>query len=509
MKPISNNNIAKVVTYMTKADALAPIIALEATVVGGRTYQAYRRGGWDEARERAIEESTGSVVWLFGVGVLSKLGDKILQKVIKNKNVNFDVGKDKLRTPFDNFVKKASNNPRRLSQTTIAMLKGAKILSSIIIANLFIGFAVPNINHALTNSIRGRKKAHEQNKALAHHNTGSNVKAANVNGENPAFKGNPINALNTFTNVIENTNVGKLLSTDIGIAGGRMYNARTKEERREIGFRDISSIYFYMWAQGHVGNLLNYIQSGRFTRLNPTTTGIVDEHLQGFIEKNGGEMSVEEFKKAVLGKNLDDIKLPEGIKFESDKQSYITKFMNKFRKNPKEPLEVIKLSELEKIITDAPTRVRIRQMSALQPQRVDGAVVTKRQLLEALSGSEIHNPKLLDKAFSEFSGGTSTDSYRYISNKKLYNLKNSMEDYVKDICKAAKDGKVNKKLLDKMRSENLSYNGINFIAGFLVAAAFLSTFIPKIQYYITRKTSGIDGFPAGLDDDQNVTLIRA
>ena len=84
-----------------------------------------------------------------------------------------------------------------------------------------------------------------------------------------------------------------------------------------------------------------------------------------------------------------------------------------------------------------------------------------------------------------------------------------MEDYVHDICKAAKDGKVNKKLLDKMRSENLSYNGINFIAGFLVAAAFLSTFIPKIQYYITRKTSGIDGFPAGLDDDQNVTLIRA
>ena len=68
---------------MTKADALAPIIALEATVVGGRTYQAYRRGQWDEARERFIEETTGSVVWLFGVGVLSKLGDKILKKIIK------------------------------------------------------------------------------------------------------------------------------------------------------------------------------------------------------------------------------------------------------------------------------------------------------------------------------------------------------------------------------------------------------------------------------------------
>ena len=494
---------------MTKADALAPIIALEATVVGGRTYQAYRRGKGDEARERFIEESTGSVVWLFGVGVLSKLGDKILQKILKNKNVNFDVGKDKLRTPFDNFVKKAANNPKRLSQTTIAMLKGIKILSSIIIANLFIGFAVPKINHALTNHAIERKKAKEQNKSLNHHSTQHSPSAKQTEHSSPSFKGSAISAMNTFTNVIENTNVGKLLSTDIGIAGGRMYNARTKEERREIGFRDISSIYFYMWAQGHVGNILNFVQSGRFTRLNPTTAGILDEHLQSFLEKNGGEISVEEFKKAVLGQDIKEIKIPEGIKFESDKPSAFTKFMNNFRKKPKETLEVAKVSDIEKVITDAPIRMRIRQMSTLQPQRVDGAVITKRQLLEALSGSEIHNPKLLDQAFSEFSGGTSTDSYKYISNKKLYNLKNSMEDYVKDICKAAKDGKVNKKLLNKMKSDNLAYNGINFVAGFLVAAAFLSTFIPKIQYYITRKTTGIEGFPAGLEEGQNVTYTRA
>ena len=34
---------------MTKADAMKPIVALEATVVTGRTYQAYKRGKWDEA----------------------------------------------------------------------------------------------------------------------------------------------------------------------------------------------------------------------------------------------------------------------------------------------------------------------------------------------------------------------------------------------------------------------------------------------------------------------------
>ena len=46
---------------MTKADALAPVIALEGCVVTGRTYQAYKRGKWDEARERFIEEIMGSM----------------------------------------------------------------------------------------------------------------------------------------------------------------------------------------------------------------------------------------------------------------------------------------------------------------------------------------------------------------------------------------------------------------------------------------------------------------
>ena len=182
--------------------------------------------------------------------------------------------------------------------------------------------------------------------------------------------------------------------------------------------------------------------------------------------------------------------------------------MSSFSKKQPETLQVVKVSELENIITDAQTRVKIRQMASLQPQRADGAVITKRQLIEALNGGEINNPKLLDKVFSEFSGGTSKESYRYISNNKLYNLKNSMEDYVADICKAAKAGKVDKALLDKARKDNISFNGINFIAGFLVAAVFLSTFIPKIQYYITRKTSGIEGFPAGLDDNQNVTRVK-
>ena len=257
MNPISSSNLSKFVTKMTKADALPPVIALEATVVTGRTYQAYKRGKWDEARERFIEESMGSIVWLSGVASLNKLGDKAIGKILKKPGANFDVGTDKiLRTPFDNFMKKVA--PKGFSPKQVALIKGAKVLTSIVLANLFIGFVMPKVNQGLTKKLRHERRVEKKQ-----------TKDINTQKQ-PTFKGGAIAAINKFTNCIENTNTGKLLSSDAGIAGGRMYNARRKEERREVFIRDVGSIYFYMWAQGHVGNLLNLAESGKATRLNPS-----------------------------------------------------------------------------------------------------------------------------------------------------------------------------------------------------------------------------------------------
>ena len=137
MNPIAPRNLSSIITTMTKADAMAPIVALEGTVVAGRTYQAYKRGKWDEARERFIEETMGSVVWLCGVGTMNKLGDKLVGQILKKPGANFDVGTDKvLRTPFENFMKK--NMPNGFSSKQVALIKGAKVLTSIILTNLFI-----------------------------------------------------------------------------------------------------------------------------------------------------------------------------------------------------------------------------------------------------------------------------------------------------------------------------------------------------------------------------------
>lgn len=496
---------AKFITSMTKTDALAPVIALEGCVVTGRTYQAYKRGKWDEARERFIEEIMGSITWLGGVFSLNWLGDKLVAKILKSNGKNFDVGKDKLRTPFDNFMNKIK--PTKFSQNQVAGLKCAKVMTSIVLANLFIGFVVPKVNQGLTRKLRHERKIEQQQQNMLTPKTAE-----------PSFKG-AMNAVNAFTNMIENTNTGKLLSSDAGIVAGRTYNARKPEERREIAIRDIGSIYFYMWASGHVGNLLNYLESGKTTRLNPNTAQILDKHLQDYLGERS--MTAEEFRKAVLG-NAKEVNLPDNLKFESEPVKGLSKLMNK------KPLEIIKLSDLEKV-KEIPADVleRARQMATLQPAKIgkDGIaekLLTKQQVVDSFNKAEINNTKLLHNVFSEFTGGKGkeigknakgkpilseyefvggsyNDEYRYVSNKKLYKLKAQMEQYVETICKAAKDGKVDKKLLDKIRNKNVIYSGINFAAGFAVAATFLSTLIPRFQYYVTRKTTGVDAFPGTYD----------
>ena len=495
----NNGRISNFITKMTKADAKAPVIALEAAVVGGRTLQAYKRGGVDESRERFLEEITGTIVWLWGVEVLNSLGDKLLGKVLKSNNTKFDVGTDKvLRTPFDNFMKKVA--PKNLTPTKVAMYKGLKVASSILIANLFIGFVEHHINHALTNKLRHERKE-LQNKN--NHKESLNVISNSDNSldkkesKDLSFKG-ALGAMNVFTNAIENTNTGKLLSTDIGIAGGRMYNARTNEERREIGIRDIGSIYFYMWAQGHVRNVMNFLESGHWTRLNPESANLLTGHLEEFISKNGNEMSVEDFKKAFLG-NEENVKLPDNINFEKGELSFLDKFMNNFKSNKKEPLQVAKISDLEKIITDEKLMTRLKEMSKLQPERLGESVITKQQIIDAINVAEINNPELLDKAFSQMTNGAHKEEFQFVSNESLYNLKAEMKNYIKGLCKAAKNGKINKNLINNYKDKNVKLNGLNFVAGFAVAAAFLSTFIPKIQYYVTRKTTGVDAFPGTYD----------
>ena len=63
------------------------------------------------------------------------------------------------------------------------------------------------------------------------------------------------------------------------------------------------------------------------------------------------------------------------------------------------------------------------------------------------------------------------------------------------------NGKINNNIIQKAKSKNILLSGANFVAGFVVAAAFLSTLIPKFQYWYTRKTTGKDLFPGTYEEE--------
>ncbi len=62
-------------------------------------------------------------------------------------------------------------------------------------------------------------------------------------------------------------------------------------------------------------------------------------------------------------------------------------------------------------------------MAKLQPERLGEAVITKQQLADAFNNAQITNPKLLNEAYSEFTGGAYNSEFKFVSNSKIEKLK--------------------------------------------------------------------------------------
>lgn len=513
-----SNLLGKTISTFTKPDALRPIIALEAVNVTGRTYQAHKRGGKEEARERIIEETSGSLVWLGCVKLFNKIGDFVIGKILDNgSGAKVDTGKDAARNPFVNFLNSSKTNPKHFSERALSLMKFGKVVVSILAANAIIGFIVPKFNHKLTNYLRNKGKENHQKNDSQNPNVPQTQNVSNVAGAvgslatpemghfdkfkkhvlspetgNISFKGR---GLNVFTNFIENTNTGQLMSTDVGTITGRSINARKKQERVEIIARDGGSVYFYMFAQSHVRKGLNKIESGRWNRLDPISADIVHNHMIGMVGENQ-TLSVKEFRQKMFG--------------EQPAETFADKFFGeKPVKTFREKLfgkdeQSINLNKFNSIESDPIIQKRAKAMSELQPKILDDSILTRQQVMDIYQEGEINNPKLLKNVFESYTEGASSNPNKFVSTKKLNSLKGRMAGYVEDVCKAAEKngGLVDRKLLNKVKNKNMTLNGVNFVAGFVVAATFLSTLIPKFQYWLTRRTTGVNAFPGTYEYNQ-------
>ena len=504
--PASEYKLAKSHRFVRSiADGgFARFILLEACVEVGRTYQAWKRSGFDEARERGTEELTGAFFWLGGIPLFNYINDKIGKAVLKLRTTDFSFGHDKARDPFKNFL----HNERTLegkpfTKMQIAGFKAAKVITSVLLANAMIGFVVPKINQSITRYYHrndglnvGQTPDNSQNKPTQSINKFINSSAEKNNANSKSSKkdvpfGSATSALMSVAFNLETNPTWQLLSTDIGTAGGRAISARNKDERREILFRDLSSIIFYMWSMPFINKIMNKIeQGGRGVRVDSINAGYASRIMENIIKNNGDKITPEALEKSMFGN--DNFKLPEEVK---------TKFTKGFMSLEEFKSEIPKIVPKEQV--EKYTKIA-EKMAKLQPAVADVERITVDQAERVFKGGYLNTPDFLKELYTVAFGVEKKtgnpkflDPYKFISVSEFESVDDDLRYFVSSIIKKAKNAgnEITAETLTKALKKNFRLNLLNWGTGFVVSATFLSTIIPKVQYWITRKTTGSNDFP--------------
>ncbi len=499
--------------------SLVPLVLLECFVTGGRTLQAYNRGGFEESRERFTEEAIGAAFWFGGVKMFNKMNDAIGKKLLNLHTANFDAEKDGVRNPLRNFLHddkaiklknkaagKVGKFVQNLTTEQIAKFKALKIGSSILLANVLVGLVVPKINQHITNVYRAKKMAETNVQPNQNSTQQQSVGAPIAFTMDNFMKGKDKNkdvsfgmnyaTLLSVANKFENDPTYQLLSTDVGIAGGRTVSARNNHERTEVLFRDLTSIYFYMFSMPNINRWLNQLEDGKKTRLDPVAAEQVTQHLNSLLKENGGKMSVEEFARKALGDNNNVGLIDKKLLAKFDENKVIS--LDNFKKHIAScgtfgADDIAKYSELAE------------KISKLQPQIEGVSILTKNQVKDIFREGAINMPEFLENLYNVATNGGYKDKYKFVSSRELDNLKEDVVEYTRKIlAKAKKDGcDVTADILKKVNRDNFIKNTANWGVGFAISALFLSTLIPKMQYWITKMRTGEDKFPGTADYSQD------
>lgn len=438
-------------------NAAIPTLLIETGVTLGRSYEANKRGGKVEASERLVEQGASALIWIYGVNFLKNLGEKTGKALFKFKDLDFDIGFDELRNPLENSL----NNINK----TAAKFKMINLLASTALATGFIGFILPKINHKITNFILKKDKSKKQIKTLAVPDF-SEYRNSVKNKKNLSFTSS---FLNSFAHTIENNSSARLFITDAGVISGRYQNGRNKYEKIEGLFRDISSIYLYLRATKDIVKVLNKLTNN--TNINPKALECLLEELSKNIKDN---VSKEEFLK----------RIKEDIKKEDLEK------LNELFKNKK----VIALEEFDKVFNDKNQKSFL--MSNLQPLFNDKRFLSYTQAKDVLNSSLLSNPEFLKDTFNKITKGKSDNPKKFVSKKFLEEQRKSLYDFSYSILSKVKGDKITKKDIENIAKNTLRKNFIFYCAATLISTYALGIIIPKIQYFITKKLTKQNKFPA-------------
>ncbi len=429
-------------------NSIIPTLLIETGVTLGRTHQANKTRGKAAASERFVEQGASALVWLYGIQLLKKAGDS-LSKAFGIENLNFDIGKDALRNPVKN---------NKISAKQIGF-KAGNIIVSTFIATYFIGFILPKINYKISSKIKEQNKEDDTklNNFVNFTDFEKKTKSNNI-----SF-GSLIDLSSNLAYSLENDATKRLLITDIGVVGGRYKNARSKKEKIENLFRDIASIYFYLFCSKHIVKAMSSITKN--ADIHPKAL----EDTANVLKEKASGLNYKDFIKKALGSK--------------ESRNAAENLSNRMFKDKE-------IMPLEEFINIYPYHQhKAFEMSKLQPVFDCKFFLSKMQAYDVLNDGLTSNPEFLNKVMYDVTGGKSNDKYRFVSKKYLENIRKSVDKFVEQVANYAKkhNQTVTKELIEKVQKQNTIKNFAFNSTGLIISTFALGILIPKLQYYIGSK----------------------
>lgn len=480
MAAVNLNPLYKKAAWATsclmKPNSIPLVILLESSVIAGRSYQAHKRGGYLESRERICEETTGAVFWIGGVYAYNKLCDKFGKHILGIDYLDYSVGKDEVRKPFEMLLRK---NPA--NRNLLVGFKFGKILLSTIASCLTLGILVPKINQAITKDILKKNPPQINVNPSKTRISLKDIMEKDKKKKDISFASSgALTTFKTMSNMLENNETVRLLSGDVGILAGRVSMARNIYEKIEILFRDIVSLYFYFLAAKNIISLFDKFDSykGKSTALVSNLAAVTSDYLAGCVKKENCALTPKKFKELAFGNKDINIQLS---KFKFDKTGTIL------------------LSEFKSIYKDNPMLIKkATLMSHLQPLNLKGRVLTKNQVEDILRGGYLSRAGFLLKFNQLATDGASTDPKKFVSQKFIDKMHTKLHLYTEGIIEYAQKNKIENitsEVIENYLKRNVRKNALNLSAGVIFAVFGLGWLVPKIQYLITEKLTGKKSFP--------------
>ncbi len=302
-------------------------------------------------RERIIDEYATSAVWLGGIPLVEKICNKFISKKGFNPNISSELLKgdafQNINANIEQFKTKAPDAVMDLikireNQKLYQNLNGIKLLASIAIPTLIMGFILPKINFKITKNVMQKK--------LKDAVIPTNQVTFEEFEEQIKRKNNPSFGSNLFSQLSNLTTVQKMAITDLGLSAGRISTARNKNEAFDNAVKMTGMIYLNYFAPKQTAKLFDKLTKKIF-KLNVNLDPVVfcDKDFINAVKNKSIKFPLSEKPQDIL--SFIDLN-PDSVITKLAVKTKLIKMYNSTTRDPRKYVNIKDLNEFIKNIKD-------------------------------------------------------------------------------------------------------------------------------------------------------------